>query len=83
MTKCDPWKKGLAVQEDYKDVVRLLYSVLGPTVQERHGSAGTYPEKSNEVGNGYGTQLSGGAEGAGVIWRKVDEGETLVLSTTT
>lgn len=83
MTKCDPWKKGLAVQEDYKDAVRLLYSVLGPALQERYGSAGAYPEQSNEAGNGYGTQLLGGAERAGVIWRKEDEGETSVLSTTT
>lgn len=67
----DLWTKGLEVQEDYKDAVRLLYSILGPSLQDRHGSAGAYPEQSNEAGNGSGTQLlQGAAEGVGIVWRK-------------
>lgn len=40
----DLWKKGLAFQEDYKDAMRLLYSIFGPSLQERCGSAGACPE---------------------------------------
>ena len=47
---------------------RVLSSVLGPSLQERHWGCGTCPKKVNEAGEGSGTWvLWGAAEGTAII----------------
>ena len=47
---------------------RVLCSVLGPLLQEGHGSARASPEKGNEASEGSGEQvLRGAAQGAGIV----------------
>ena len=47
---------------------RVLYSVLGPSLQGRCGSPGACSEKGSEAGEGSGAQvLRGVAEGSGNI----------------
>jgi len=36
---------------------RVLCSVLGPSLQERHGGPGVCPEKGNKAGEGCGAQV--------------------------
>jgi len=50
----------------------VLCSVLGPSLQERHGGTGAWGKKGNKAGEGSGEQvLWGAAEGTGVVvWRR-------------
>ena len=51
----------------------VLWSVLGPSLQERHWGAG---EEGNEAGEGSGEQvLWGAAEGAGAVQSAEEEAE--------
>lgn len=43
-------------------------SVLGPSLQQRHGGAGASPERGSPAGEGSGAQaLQGAAQGAGDV----------------
>ena len=55
---------------------RVLCSVLGPSLQEKHGVAAAYPEKGKKAGEGSREQvLRGAAEGAGAFQSGEEEAE--------
>jgi len=55
----------------------VLCSVLGPSLQDRHGVAGACPEKGNEAGAGSREQVVLGSARRGLIFTRNQEGTEL------